>query len=45
MDRFCENCGKLLNKDEKVYCKDCELDMDDLASNITFSPFNPGPGL
>lgn len=41
----CKNCGKELNsKEEKDgICKKCkDLEMDDLASNILFSPFSPG---
>jgi predicted amidophosphoribosyltransferase len=38
----CKNCGKKLEEDEKNYCKECLLEMDDFASNIKYSPFNPG---
>jgi len=43
----CKICGEKLESDDKEYCKKCQklqedLHMDDLASNILFSPFNPG---
>lgn len=38
---FCRNCGKPID-DDKGLCPDCEgEDMDDFATMIINSPFNP----
>jgi len=41
----CKNCKNILELDDiNGLCKECQenLDMDDFASNIIFSQFNPG---